>query len=123
MHDIGQNIRAEQYGAIFARHVLEHSAAPLYVLTCLRECLRPDGLIYVEVPLPGTPTQQEANPNHYTCLTKKGWAYTLMRAGFTAIEGGPITFELEHYGKEEYLWLIARNSITSASPVTVSAGA
>jgi SAM-dependent methyltransferase len=75
------------FDLIFARHVLEHSIAPAYVLRCeFHRLLKPDGLLYLEVPSPDTACNHEANKNHYSVLGQRAWSCLIDRAGFDIIE-------------------------------------
>jgi SAM-dependent methyltransferase len=75
------------FDLIFARHVLEHSIAPAYVLQCeFHRLLKPDGLLYIEVPSPDTACNHEANKNHYSVLGQRAWSCLIDRAGFDIIE-------------------------------------
>ena len=71
---------------IWARHVLEHSPVPFYLLTEFRERLYRGGILYVEVPAPDTACHHEANPNHYSILGLEMWKSLIVRAGFTLLE-------------------------------------
>lgn len=70
------------FDLIWARHVLEHSIAPLWTLTEFQRVLRPKGWLYVEVPAPDTVCWHESNRNHYSVLGHRAWHCLLERAGF-----------------------------------------
>jgi predicted O-linked N-acetylglucosamine transferase (SPINDLY family)/glycosyltransferase involved in cell wall biosynthesis/SAM-dependent methyltransferase len=72
-----------EFDFLWCRHVLEHSVVPLFTLTEYRRITKPMGLVYVEVPAPDTSAHHEANPNHYSVLTRAGWLSLFRRAGFT----------------------------------------
>lgn len=74
------------FDLIWARHVLEHSIAPLWTLTEFHRVLRPGGWLYVEVPGPDTACNHESNQNHYSVLGARAWAHLLLKAGFTIEE-------------------------------------
>lgn len=86
MHKLKEGDGGIGYGLIWARHVLEHSPIPLYVLNQFKVCLREDGILYVEVPMPGTACHHETNKNHYSVLTASAWVELLRKAGFDIIE-------------------------------------
>ena len=82
--EMDQNFMAfedESFDFLWCRHVLEHSIAPLFTLTEYRRVLKPDGLIYVEVPAPDTTAHHETNPNHYSVLPFSAWLSLFPRAG------------------------------------------
>lgn len=78
---------------VFARHVLEHSIAPFYVLHEFHRILKPGGMLYVEVPAPDTSCHHETNPNHYSVMPASMWASLIHRAGFGPIGFVPIQLE------------------------------
>ena len=82
MHDLS-SIANGCYDCVFARHVLEHSVAPFYVLAEFARILKPGGVLYVDVRSPDTPCEHELNRNHYSVLGWKMWASLMQRAGFT----------------------------------------
>jgi SAM-dependent methyltransferase len=71
---------------IWARHVLEHSPAPLFALHEFKRVLRPGGWLYIEVPMPGTSCHHEENRNHYSVLTDSMWQSLIGKAGFEIVE-------------------------------------
>lgn len=73
------------FDLVWARHVIEHSVAPYWTLHEFKRVLKPTGWLYLEAPASDTDNCHETNPNHYSCLTARGWYSLLMRAGF-AIE-------------------------------------
>jgi len=74
------------FDLVWCRHALEHSIFPYFVLAELRRILKPDGLLYVEVPSPNTACEHEANPNHYSVLGKRMWHHLMTRAGFVGTD-------------------------------------
>lgn len=70
------------FNLVWARHVVEHSIAPLWTLTEFHRVLRPGGWLYVEVPGPNTPCCHEQNQNHYSVLGARAWMWLLVKAGF-----------------------------------------
>ncbi len=76
----------ERYDCVWARHVLEHSPIPYFTLTEFNRVLKPGGVLYVEVPLPGTSCLHETNRNHYSVLTEGMWGSLITRAGFVVEE-------------------------------------
>jgi 2-polyprenyl-3-methyl-5-hydroxy-6-metoxy-1,4-benzoquinol methylase len=98
LHDAGK------HHCVFARHVLEHSPCPFYMLKLLKELLLDGGLLYVEVPAPDTENHHELNPNHWSCLTGSMWGQLIQRAGFK-VEQTSLKFETGA-GKDEYICFI-----------------
>mmetsp|Transcript_33473 Transcript_33473/g.66645 ORF Transcript_33473/g.66645 Transcript_33473/m.66645 type:complete len:120 (-) Transcript_33473:100-459(-) len=70
---------------VFARHSLEHTVAPMFVLDELRELLAPNGTLYLEVPMPATPSRHEDNANHYSVLGPKMWLALLAKVGYEVL--------------------------------------
>ena len=64
MHDL--DFPAGSFSLVWARHSLEHSMAPLFVLFQIFEVLSPGGFLYVEVPAADTSAAHGENPNHYS---------------------------------------------------------
>lgn len=73
---------AAAFDLVWARHVLEHSPVPLYVLSEIRRLLKPGGILYAEVPYPDTECHHERNPNHYSVLGMSAWESLFGRQGF-----------------------------------------
>ena len=71
---------------VWARHVLEHSVAPFFVLHEFARVLKPGGILYVEVPAPDTACHHETNRNHYSVLPASCWESLIQRAGFEIVE-------------------------------------
>lgn len=89
MHELG-GFPEKAFDGIWARHVLEHSPVPFYVLHEFARILRPAGVLYVEVPAPDTACNHEANPNHYSVFGWRMWASLIHRAGFEHVESREI---------------------------------
>lgn len=111
MHDIGRLV--ERFGTadvIFARHVLEHSVAPFFALHEFYEALRPNGLLYVEVPAPNTSCHHDTNnENHYSVLGNRAWDSLIQRSGFRVEPGQALTWKLDTpAGPDEYYGWLAR---------------
>lgn len=79
---------------VFARHVLEHSVAPLFTLREWRRLLVPGGHLYVEVPCPDTSAQHESNPNHFSVFGNRMWQALFQRAGLEVLDARSIDFEV-----------------------------
>ena len=95
------------WDCVWARHVLEHSIAPYWTLTEFNRVLKPDGVLYVEVPAPGTPCLHETNQNHYSVLGAEMWMQLINRAGFGIVIATGIT-GMTSRGEDKYLAFIAR---------------
>jgi len=95
------------YDLIWARHSLEHTISPFSDLVALGRMLSLGGMVYVEVPSPGTVCNHEMNPNHYSVLTDKMWLSLFNKAGFKVEHHGAIEISLE-IGKDTYFWYILK---------------
>ena len=89
------------FDGVWARHVLEHSLAPLFTLTEIARVLRPKGRLYAEMPAPNTSCGHESNPNHYAVFGSEAWAQLLFKAGFTDVQMVSIPLETGA-GADEY---------------------
>lgn len=96
-----------RYDGVFARHVLEHSPCPMFVLHQIHHVMTPGGWLYVEVPMPETAAHHEQNPNHHTVLTRLSWGHLISRSGFKIDNGGQISFQLK-LGPDEYAFYLAQ---------------
>ncbi len=74
--------RDESLDMLFCRHSLEHSPFPFLTLLEYNRVLKPQGVLYVEVPKPDMVKPQENNRNHYSILGKSMWLALLSRSGF-----------------------------------------
>ena len=74
------------YNLVWARHIVEHSPIPLFLLEALRDQLTPDGFLYVEVPSPSTPSEHFRNANHYSCFGQEGWWSLFHKAGLEVVD-------------------------------------
>lgn len=70
------------FDLVWARHVLEHSIAPLWTLHEFNRVLKPTGILYAEMPAPETACCHESNGNHYAVLGHQAWIALLNKAGF-----------------------------------------
>ena len=89
------------FDGVWARHVLEHSLAPLFTLTEIARVLRPRGRLYAEMPAPNTSCHHESNPNHYSVFGSEAWAQLLFKAGFADVQMVRIPLKTEA-GDDEY---------------------
>ena len=76
--------RDESVDFLFCRHSIEHSPFPYITLLEYNRALKPNGLLYIEVPQPNCEINHEGNRNHYSVLDKKMWSNLLQRTGFEA---------------------------------------
>jgi SAM-dependent methyltransferase len=74
--------RDESVDLLFCRHSLEHSPFPYITLIEYNRVLKPNGVLYVEVPAPDCELVHEKNRNHYSILGKTMWLNLLERTGF-----------------------------------------
>ena len=109
MHEIGNGVdwSIRPFQAVIARHVLEHSPVPLFVLRQINEVMAPSGHLYVEVPAPETICRHEINPNHYSVMGLTMWGNLISRAGFVVKMHSMIQV-LTGVGPDVYFWFIAQ---------------
>jgi SAM-dependent methyltransferase len=74
-----------QFDCVWARHVLEHSIVPYWTLSEFHRILKPNGILYAEMPAPDTDARHEMNPNHYSVLGNRMWVSLIDRAGFNIV--------------------------------------
>ena len=86
MHNIALWENVLPFSLIWARHIVEHSPIPLFLLEALRDQLAPDGFLYVEVPSPSTPCEHFRNANHYSCFSQEGWWSLFHKAGLEVVD-------------------------------------
>ena len=104
---IAEDAHENGFDLVWARHVMEHSPIPLFLLQEIRQILRPGtGKLYVEVPAPDTACLHPTNVNHFSCFGREGWEGLFDKAGFTPIE----TFDIQVHvpaGDDRYFcWLL-----------------
>jgi SAM-dependent methyltransferase len=107
MHKLPDSFERYPFDCIWARHVLEHSVIPFFVLHEFARVLKPGGILYVEVPMPDTPCNHVANLNHYSVLGKDAWLCLIARSGFELHEVREIGLQTMA-GPDKYLSVIAR---------------
>lgn len=98
---------SETFDCVWARHVLEHSIAPLWTLHEFKRVLKPGGILYVEVPSPNTSSIHEQNVNHYSVFGDRMWQYLFLKAGFECVESMDACFATA-IGKDRYAMFICR---------------
>lgn len=84
----------DTFGALWVRHALEHSPFPYLTLLEFNRVLNPKGVVYLEMPMPGTPRRLEYWPNHYSILGEDMWCSLFGRAGFKTILNTRLKFLL-----------------------------
>lgn len=100
------------YDLIWARHSLEHTIYPYSDLLKLRQLLADDGLMYVEVPAPGTICNHEFNPNHYSVFGSRMWMSLFDKTGFEVADHGELKINLE-IGEDTYYWFLIKGKAAS----------
>lgn len=101
-----------RYDLIWARHSLEHTISPYLDLLKLRQLLADDGLMYVEVPAPGTICNHEFNPNHYSVFGSRMWLSLFDKTGFEVVDRGELKINLE-IGEDTYYWFLIKGKAAS----------
>ena len=107
MHKPPDSFERYPFDCVWARHVLEHSVIPFFVLHEFARVIKPGGILYVEVPAPDTACNHTANPNHYSVLTCQGWLSLIERAGFEILEVREINIKTDA-GPDIYHSIIAK---------------
>jgi len=107
MHKLPDSFERYPFDCIWARHVLEHSVIPFFVLHEFARVLKPGGILYAEVPGPGTTSHHETNANHYSVMGEDMWASLIARAGFEILESRYINLETL-VGADVYFSFIAK---------------
>lgn len=99
-----------EWDAIWMRHVLEHSPFPFFTIYQLNKMLKLNGLLYVEMPQPGTERVLEHWPNHYSIMGSAMYKSLFERAGFKLASQAEIKLDLNvEEGKtvaETYDWYL-----------------
>jgi SAM-dependent methyltransferase len=104
MHQIGSMMVA--YDLIWARHVLEHSPVPLFVLQEMKKILYKSGFVYIEVPSPHTPCLHWTNANHYSCFSREGWQGLINKAGYEVLETFDVGVKVPAGDDTYFCWLL-----------------
>lgn len=95
------------FDLVWARHVLEHSIAPLWTLAEFHRVLKPGGVLYAEMPAPDTSCCHHMNKNHYSVLGRNAWLALMGKAGFGVQQAW--TWQLKTgAGPDEYYGFICR---------------
>jgi ubiquinone/menaquinone biosynthesis C-methylase UbiE len=84
----------QSFDLVWCRHVLEHSIFPLFSLSETFRVLKPDGVLYMEVPAPDTASRHQNNPNHYSVLGKSMWLQLIKRAGYSRVTVSDVSFSV-----------------------------
>ena len=107
MHKLPDSFAVWPFDCVWARHVLEHSVIPFFVLHEFARALKPGGILYCETPAPDTACHHTSNPNHYSVLTCPGWISLIDRAGFEILEVREINIKTDA-GPDIYHSIIAK---------------
>jgi SAM-dependent methyltransferase len=105
MHDTG--FADGFFHCVWARHVIEHSIAPMWALAEWRRVLEPGGILYVEVPAPDTPCNHTHNANHYSVLGHNAWCSLITRSGFEIMESRELKLPTS-LGQDVYFSYVCR---------------
>lgn len=108
MHDLAVlEDEDNRFDLVWARHVLEHTPVPLFVLQGIHLILRPGtGKLYVEVPAPDTACLHTTNPNHFSCFSREGWMGLFDKAGFVPMEAFDIQVKVPAGDDRYFCWLL-----------------
>jgi len=104
MHNI--EFARDSFDAIWCRHVLEHSYAPLQVLFEINRVLRREGLLFCI--LPPVPSVPECYPGHWHQIPEYQLRYLLEMSGFTVLSLETSFFSYERENDNLEIRAIAR---------------
>jgi SAM-dependent methyltransferase len=90
------------FDAILARHVIEHSAFPLYLLLSLHRSLKDGGHMAAVVPFPETDWVLK-HPAHVSVLPKEQWERLFMLSGFSVVRFMEGTWTKEKHREMRFL--------------------
>lgn len=82
-HDMHAMAYSEEFDAVLAMHVLEHSPFPMLVLKLIHHALKPDGFLYVAVPKPCD--KFCTSFGHWTVMSAPMWRTCLEGVGFKVL--------------------------------------
>lgn len=97
------------FDIVWCRHCLEHSIFPYFTLHEIFRVLKPQGVLYVEVPAPDTSSRHQSNPNHYSVMGKTMWAELMHRTGFELLDVADIKFQTK-LGEDVYWAFVQRKA-------------
>ena len=106
----------QEFDIVWARHCLEHTIMPYFVLTEMSRIIKKGGIIYIEVPSPDTCGANEEDPNHYSVFGGKMWWVLINKAGFDVILKHTLQFPNNRrdggngLGTDEYLRFVGRKN-------------
>ena len=72
----------ESVDMIFARHTLSQSPFPYISLLEYNRALKPNGVLFVDVPTPNSELKHESNRNQFSVMDREMWLSLLKRTGF-----------------------------------------
>jgi len=73
----------ESFSAVIISHVLEHMVDPDIVINQIHRILKPDGMLYIEIPLE---SKIRPDQGHFTFFKKPKHLYTLLENKFEILE-------------------------------------
>lgn len=80
MHEMSYR---EEFDAVLAMHVLEHSPFPMLVLALIYRALKPNGLLYIAVPKPCKKFCEKFG--HWSVMPAQMWATAIRGIGFSIV--------------------------------------
>jgi len=118
MHNIALWPKAGKgYDLIWARHILEHSPIPLFLIESLRDQMADDGYLYVEVPSPQTVCLHALNENHYSCFSREGWFSLFLKAGMKIVQSWDFHVDIV-IGPDEYFCFLLQSASRQKAATT-----
>ena len=94
---------------VWCRHCLEHSIFPYFTLQEISRVIKPEGYLYIEVPVPDTSCQNQTNKNNYSVLGKSMWLDLIKRSGLYILQILDIQFNVPA-GPDIYWAMIQKKS-------------
>jgi ubiquinone/menaquinone biosynthesis C-methylase UbiE len=99
----------ETFDLVWCRHCLEHSIMPYFTLSEFYRVTKPNGFLYLELPLADTAALHETNKNHYSLMNKSMWIELVERTNYKIIDKAETDIAIiNSTGKDKFFMLIAK---------------
>lgn len=99
----------DTFDLVWCRHCLEHSIMPYFTLSEFYRVTKPNGFLYLELPLAETAAKHETNKNHYSLMNKNMWINLVERTNYKIIDKAESDIAIINTtGKDKFFMLIAK---------------